>query len=333
MGAGEPGSTCQNPGMARARVFIDGQVGTTGLRIRQLLAERSDLERVELSEARRKDTRARREALNAADLVVLCLPDDAAREAVGWIENPSTRVLDASTAHRVADGWIFGLPELEPAQREAIRTAARVSNPGCYSSAALLALRPLVAGGLLPASAPVTIHGLSGYSGGGRAKIERWEDPDRGLLILPFEAPYALDGLHKHVSEMQRYAGLEQPPQFLPAVGPFRDGMRLEIPLHAGVLPAGVTGKSVWEALDARYADEPFVRVRPLQEPPDDDENRFDPRACNGSNRLELAVAPSPAGHVLLIVLLDNLGKGAAGVAVQNLNLMLGLAETTGLKD
>jgi N-acetyl-gamma-glutamyl-phosphate reductase len=317
--------------MTLPKVFVDGHVGTTGLRIRELLACRTDLELLSIGEERRKDPGARRELSNAADLVLLCLPDDAARGAVAWIENPTTRVLDASTAHRVAEGWTFGLPELTSKQRGAIRDATRVSNPGCYSTAMVLGVRPLVDEKLLPASASVTVHGLSGYSGGGRSLIERWEDPDSGLLVLPYEAPYALDRVHKHIPEMRHYSGLEEPPQFIPAVGPFRDGMRLEIPLHAATLAEGVTGKAVWEALDARYADEPFVRVLPLREPLESNELSFDPRACNSTNRLEIVVAPNPAGHVLLLVRLDNLGKGASGAAVQNLNLMLGLPETAGL--
>lgn len=315
-----------------ARVFIDGHAGTTGLRIRDLLAERSDLHLLVPTESRRKEEAARRELLNSADVAILCLPDDAARQAVTWIENPAVRVIDPSTAHRVASGWLFGLPELGPGQRQRIREAKRVTNPGCYSTAAILALRPLVATGLLPARAPITIHALSGYSGGGRSMIERWQDAQRGLLGLPHEAPYALDRIHKHVPEMTRYSDLEHAPQFVPAVGPFRCGMRVEIPLHESVLTPGASGKAVWETLEARYAGESFVRVAPLREPLDSDEHSFDPQALNGTNSIELQVIAHPAGHVLLLARLDNLGKGAAGAAVQNLNLMLGLPEDSGLR-
>ena len=244
---------------------------------------------------------------------MLCLPDDAAREAVAWIENAHTRVIDASTAHRVSGDWVYGLPELSRDQRAAIGTATRITNPGCYATGVVLLLRPLVDAGLLPANAALGVHALSGYSGGGRTLIEKWQDPARDLLALPFEAPYALARVHKHVPEMQHYAGLARSPQFVPAVGPFATGMRIEIPLHAAVLAAGASGKSVWDALAARYAGEPFVRVSVLADPPETNERSLDPRACNDTNRIDLHVLPNPAGHVLLVAVLDNLGKGAAG--------------------
>jgi N-acetyl-gamma-glutamyl-phosphate reductase len=317
--------------VALPKVFIDGHAGTTGLRIRDWLADRRDLELVVIDEARRKDPAARAALANQVDAVVLCLPDAAAREAVAAITSPTTRVIDASTAHRVSPGWVYGLPELEPAQRARISAARRVSNPGCYASAVVLALRPLVDAGLLPTAAPLAVHALSGYSGGGRELCEKWEDPNRGLLTLPFEAPYALERVHKHVPEMVEYARLEREPVFVPAVGPFRCGMRVEIPLHASLLAPGASGKRVWEALATRYHDERFVRVQPYTEPPAFDERSLDPRRCNDTNRLELYVSPHPSGHLLLVALLDNLGKGASGVAIQNLNLVLGLAEETGL--
>lgn len=312
-------------------VFIDGQAGTTGLRIRELLVRRDDLRLLAIDEARRKDDDARRALLNEADVVVLCLPDDAARDAVAWIERPHVRVIDASTAHRTSERWAYGLPELSPAQRTAIAASHRISNPGCYPTGVVLLVRPLVDAGLLGADAPLGVHALSGYTGGGRSLIERWEDPERGLLRLPYEAPYALDRVHKHVPEMTLHAGLTRPPQFVPAVGPFATGMRIEIPLHAALLPSGVTGKTIHDALAGRYARERFVRVAPLHATVPEGERVFDPRACDGTNRIELHVVPSPAGHVLLVALLDNLGKGAAGACVQNLNLVLGCDETTGL--
>ncbi|HXX47947.1 MAG TPA: N-acetyl-gamma-glutamyl-phosphate reductase [Myxococcota bacterium] len=313
------------------RVFIDGHVGTTGLRIREWLPGRRDLQVVELPESRRKDPAARREAIAGADLAVLCLPDDAAREAASFAGEAGVRVLDASAAHRVAPGWTFGLPELAPGQRAEIAAAERVSNAGCWATAAILLLRPLLDAGVLPRDAAIPVHGLSGYSGGGREMIARWEDPARGLLTHVYEAPYALDRVHKHVPEITRYSGLAHPPVFVPAVGPFRCGMRVEIPLHAETAPDLAGGKRVFEALDARYRGEPFVRVLPIREPLDSDERSFDPRSCNDTNRIELRVIPHPSGHVLLLAVLDNLGKGAAGVAIQNLNLMLGLPEQSGL--
>lgn len=312
-----------------ARVFVDGHAGTTGLRIHELLADRADLDVLVPEEGGRKDPDVRRELLRKADVAILCLPDDAAREAVAWAGD--TRIIDASTAHRVAEGWTYGLPELAPGQRAAIARAQHVSNPGCWPQAFVLALRPLVDAGLLRANAPLTAHGLSGYSGGGRTLIERWEDPELGLLHHVHEAPYALDRVHKHVPEMTRYAELEHEPHFVPAVGPFRCGMRVELPLPAGVLAPGATGKTCWETLHARYEGEPFVRVAPLREPLDADEASFDPRALNDTNELEIACVPNPLGHVLLVVRLDNLGKGAAGAAIQSINLMLGLPEDAGL--
>jgi N-acetyl-gamma-glutamyl-phosphate reductase len=312
-------------------VFIDGHAGTTGLRIREWFADRTDLELLSPGEASRKDPQARRELLNRADLVVLCLPDETAREAVTWVENPATKIVDASSAHRVAEGWTYGLPEATPEQRNRIAASRRVSNAGCYPVSVILGLRPLLDAGLLSRDAPITVHALSGYSGGGRSKIERWEDPSLGLSTLPYEAPYALAQVHKHVAEMTRYSGLEREPQFIPAVGPFKVGMRVEIPLHADLLPEGTSAKTIWEALQRRYAEEPFVCVAPLREDPGEDERDLDPRVLNGTNRVELQVVPNPLGHVLLVGRLDNLGKGAAGTAIQNLNLMLGRPETEGL--
>jgi N-acetyl-gamma-glutamyl-phosphate reductase len=316
----------------RPRIFIDGSAGTTGLRIRELLAARDDLEVVALTEAERKHPAARREALRAAELAVLCLPDDAAREAAGWAEGSAVRLLDPSTAHRTAEGWVFGLPELEPGQRDAIVRARRVSNPGCYATGFLLLVRPLVDAGAIAPDAPLTVHALSGYSGGGKSLIAKWEDPASGLVGLPFEAPYSLASRHKHIAEMVRWSRLESEPQFVPAVGPFRCGMRVEIPLHAATLRGGHDGKSIGEALHQRYRGEPFVRVAEIADAESLHDRSFDPQACNDTNRIDLHVVPHASGHVLLVALLDNLGKGAAGAAVQNLNLMLGLGETTGLR-
>jgi N-acetyl-gamma-glutamyl-phosphate reductase len=313
------------------RVFIDGHVGTVGLRIREWLPGRTDLSVVELPESQRKDAKARRDAIASVDVAVLCLPDAAAREAVEIARETGTRVLDASTAHRIAPGWVFGLPELAPGHRAEIAKASHVSNTGCWSAAVILLIRPLLDAGLLSRDAALHVHGLSGYSGGGRDMIARWEDPAGGLLTHVYEAPYALDKVHKHVPEMRKYLGLTHDPAFVPAVGPFRCGMRVEIPLHGALAPGLAGGKSVYETLETRYRGEPFVKVLPIQEPLESNERSFDPRACNDTNRIELRVLPHPSGHLLLVAVLDNLGKGAAGVAIQNLNLMLGLPEASGL--
>ncbi len=312
------------------RVFVDGHAGTTGLRIREWLSRRDDLDLITLSDAERKDAAARRRALEEADLAVLCLPDEAAREAAAWAEQAGTRIVDASTAHRTDERFVYGLPELAPGQREAIRRAPRVSNPGCYPTGFLLLVRPLVDAGLLARRAPLAVHAVSGYSGGGRPLVGRWEDPALGLASLPFEAPYALERVHKHVPEMMRHAGLETEPFFLPAVGPFRCGMRVQVPVPADLLPPGAAAR-VPELLRERYAAEPFVRV--FEGPPAGEvpERALDPRACNDTNRVDLYVVVHPSGHLLLVALLDNLGKGASGAAIQNLNLMLGLPESTGL--
>ena len=312
----------------QAKIYIDGHVGTTGLRIRNWLRGRDDLELLDLPEATRKDPSARRERLDEADVAVLCLPDAAAREAAGWAAVSGTRVVDASTAHRVAEGWAYGLPELDSKRRALIASASRVSNPGCYPSGFVLLVRPLVDARLLAPDTPLSVHALSGYSGGGRALIERWESPEAGLGSLPFEAPYGLDRVHKHIPEMTRYAGLVREPQFLPAVGPFRCGMRVQVSVPAGLSAGG--GARVHEALADRYADEPFVRVAPMPETAPD-EWALDPRACNDTNRVDLHMYPHPSGHLLLVAILDNLGKGASGAAIQNLNLMLGLDEEAGL--
>lgn len=320
--------------MGKPKVFIDGSSGTAGLRIREWLEPRQDIQLLEIDSSERKSLDARKMLLNEADLAILCLPDDAAIDAVRLIENEKTRVLDASTAHRVAPGWVYGLPEMGPAQREAIGEERRVSNPGCYPSAVILAIRPLVDAVLLPGDAPIAVHALSGYSGGGRRLIEKWEDPETGLLDLSYEAPYALDTVHKHIPEMTRYAGLDREPHFVPAVGPFRCGMRVEIPLHESILAPKASAEAVHSALSERYAAERFIRVMDTGGSTGSaayDEHSFDPRECNDTNRLEIAVVGNPLGHVLLLVRLDNLGKGASGAAVQNLNLMLGFPEETDL--
>ncbi|HEU5462712.1 MAG TPA: N-acetyl-gamma-glutamyl-phosphate reductase [Candidatus Binatia bacterium] len=313
------------------KIYIDGQAGTTALRIREWLAGRDDLEVVILREELRKDAAARKKALRDATIVVLCLPDDAARDAAQWLADTPVRILDASTAHRVSDGWIYGLPELVAGQRHKIATAPRVANPGCYSSAVIMLVRPLIDAGLLPPDTPLPIHALSGYSGGGRSMIERWENPQGGLRALPHEAPYSITKRHKHIPEIMRYGKLSAEPQFLPNVGPFRCGMRVEVMIPSNASAKPVSAQALWEALAARYEKERFVEIEPLTDASEANEFSFDPQAWNDSNKISLKVLVHESGHILLMARLDNLGKGAAGVAIQNLNLMLGVPEKTGL--
>jgi len=315
----------------KPKVYIDGEYGTTGLRIRKWLGERSDLELLSVPEAKRKDPSARREQILAADVSVLCLPDDAAREVTSWVKGSKARLIDASTAHRTADGWVYGLPELQPDQRSQIAHAQFVSNPGCYPTAFILLMRPLVDRGLLHKTFAPSVHALSGYSGGGNSLIQRWESPELRLGSLPYEAPYAYTQVHKHVPEMMKFSKLLAEPQFMPAVGPFACGMRVQVALPATSLPSGVKAGAIWDALHTRYEGEEFVRMQPLDEPVAQDELSFDPRKCNDTNRIELRVIPHPSGHVVLMGILDNLGKGASGAAIQSLNIMLGLPEGTGL--
>ncbi len=312
-------------------VFIDGDQGTTGLQVRQWLAGRTDLRLLQLPPGHRKSAAHRAEALNDCDVALLCLPDDAAREAVALVRRPGVRVIDASSAHRTAPGWVYGLPELEAAQAERIAAAGRVSNPGCYPTGALALLRPLVDQGLVPADYPLVIHAVSGYSGRGRAGLEDHEGPGAASAV-PFQV-YGLGLHHKHVPEIQQHAGLAHAPVFVPAYGHYRQGIVLTVALHQRLLPAGVTAAHLHAALQARYAGQACIELQPLRTDDVADAQRLDPRALNGSNRLRLAVfAQERTGQVLMTAVFDNLGKGAAGAAVQNLDLMLGLSADRQLK-
>ena len=304
------------------QVFIDGAAGTTGLEIAERLQGRSEFSLIVLDDARRKDAAARREALNECDVAILCLPDDAAREAVALIENDTTRVIDASSAHRVADGWTYGFPEL--VGREAVAGARFVSNPGCYPTGFLGLVAPLVRAGILPADWPFTVNAVSGYSGGGKALIERYEG--RGA---PAFRAYGYDLAHKHLPEMKAHAGLAHPVIFAPAVVPTYRGMIVEVPLHLGAMSGDPTADNLREALAAFYAGSRIVTVHP-QEPVGELLLDVDTAPHDG---MELFVFGNAGGwHARLVARLDNLGKGASGAAVQNLNLMAGLEETAGLR-
>ena len=305
-------------------VFIDGEAGTTGLQVRRRLEGRRDIDLLSIDPARRKETSYRKDLLNAADLVILCLPDEAAREAVGLIDNPETRVIDASTAHRVAAGWDYGFAEMTPDHATRLGESKRVSNPGCYPTGAIALIRPLVDAGLLAADALLAINGVSGYSGGGKSLIAVHEKED----VEPYGA-YGLGLHHKHVPEMTQHSRLSAPPVFTPAVGHYLQGMLVSVPLHTR--QGGFSPESLHAALSQHYAESAFVVVRPLNDDTALTRGMFlRPDALNGTNRLELFVY-GHSDQILLMARLDNLGKGASGAAVQNMNLMLGLEQTTGL--
>ena len=311
-------------------IFIDGAAGTTGLEIGERLASRKELSVSALSEAERKDETARARALNKADLVILCLPDDAARQAVALIDNPKVRVIDASSAHRVSEGWAYGFAELEPGSYERIASSTRVANPGCWATGFLALARPLVRTGLLPADFPVTVHGVSGYSGGGKSMIEEFEKKRSPAFVETVQRSYALGLSHKHIPEMQKHAGLSHPPLFAPAVARFYRGMLVEIPLQLWALPGAPKPRDLQAVLANAYAGRPLVEVASLEDAAA--MKTLDAELLEGTNRMKLFVfANEAAGQTRLVAVLDNLGKGAGGAAVQNLNIMLGLPETMGL--
>ena len=305
-------------------VYIDGKDGTTGLQIYDRLSVRSDIELLLIDEEKRKDPQARKACINQADIVFLCLPDAAAREAVAMVENPATRVIDASTAHRTAPGWVYGFPELKAGQKEAIANAKWVANPGCHATGFISVVYPLIAAGVLPAHADLTCFSLTGYSGGGKKMIAQYEAADRGAE-LSSPCPYGLGQGHKHLPEMQTICGLAKPPVFVPVVDDYYKGMATTVMLHMSQLTGVSSLRQVQEIYQAHYAGQKLVQVAP-----DTYTAKLYANAKAGSNSLSI-VAAGNDGQFTVTALFDNLGKGASGAAVQNMNLMLGLEETTGL--
>ena len=310
------------------RVFVDGQEGTTGLRIHEYLAQRSDIEVLRAAQELRKDAAERARLLNAADIAFLCLPDAAAREAAALVSNPNTCLIDASTAHRTASNWVYGLPELAPVQRDRLRASKRVANPGCHATGFILLVRPLVDAGLIPQSAALSASSITGYSGGGKKMIAQYEAGGDARLLSP--RPYGLGLTHKHVPEMTAHSRLETRPVFMPVVANFLKGLSVTVPLHLAEARRGTTAEHLHAALAERYDGERFVRVMPLRDETTLDDGYFDVQACNDSNRVELFVYGNDT-QVVLMARLDNLGKGASGAAVQCMNVHLGIDEGTGL--
>lgn len=310
------------------KVYVDGQEGTTGLRIHEYLAQRRDVELLRIDPDKRKDAAERARLLNAADVAFLCLPDAASREAAALVTNPGTCLIDASTAHRTAPGWAFGLPELARGQRAALRSSKRIANPGCHASAFILLLRPLVDAGLVPAALPVSATSITGYSGGGKQMIAQYEAGGDPKLDAP--RPYGLTLAHKHIPEMMAHTGLTTKPVFLPIVGKFYKGLAVSVPLHFEQLAPGTDAAKLHAALEAHYAGERFVRVMPLCDPATLETGFFDVQACNDTNRVDVFVFAHDT-QAVLIARLDNLGKGASGAAVQCMNVHLGVDEDLGL--
>lgn len=309
-------------------VFVDGSEGTTGLKINERLSSRNDLDIIKIQPEKRKDTEERKKCINSADIVFLCLPDAAAKEAVSLVENPATKVIDASTAHRTDLNWAYGLPELSQEYRSKIQNSSRVAVPGCYATGFISIMYPLVSKGFVPKDYPVTCHAISGYSGGGKKLIEQYESVEGH----PFDSPqlYALGLYHKHIPEMKIISGLSHAPIFSPIVSSYYKGMSVCVPLHTRMLPDSPTMKSVHEFLSEYYSKEKFIKVMPLAAEKEYSNSFLGATRVNDTNSLEIYVVGNDE-QIMLVSVLDNLGKGSSGAAIQNMNIILGLDEGMGL--
>ena len=315
-------------------VYVDGQAGTTGLKINERLILHPHVNVLKIAEDKRKDYEARKAIINSADIVFLCLPDAASIEAVSMVDpsNTRTKIIDASTAHRTNLSWTYGIPELSSSAREAISSSTRTSVPGCYASAFILPLYPLVQKGIIPADYPISSHGISGYSGAGKSAILEYTDPNRDTLFPTYGTPrhYALGLTHKHIPEMQQRVGLTYPPIFSPIIADYYQGLAVATQIHPRLLPKKVTPLDIHTYLSEYYANQNFVKVMPFNPSQCLNENFYNPIACNNTNNAEIFVFGNDE-QILLLTRLDNLGKGASGAAVQNMNIMLGLDETLAL--
>ncbi len=326
---------------AKKKIFVDGMSGTTGLEIHGRLSKYTNIELIEIDYDKRRDLDERKRCINEADIVFLCLPDDAAKEAVSLVDNPDTKIIDTSTAHRTAPGWTYGLPELSSAHKEAIKESKRVSNPGCHATAFILSVYPLIKHDIMSPDYPVTCHSITGYSGGGKSLIEKYEDDSKDNPYTKAPRPYSLGLNHKHLKEMMIHTGLTQSPVFLPVVADYYKGLATTISVHTRLLNKKLNGKELHGVLEEHYKGQKFVKVMPYidEDSLKSDEIKniifdggLDITACNNTNRAEIFVLGNDnRGVAMIITRIDNLGKGASGAAIQNMNLMLGFEEDLNL--
>ncbi len=312
----------------KKKIFVDGLSGTTGLKIHERLSQYSELEMIKINYDKRRDPQERAKCLNEAEVVFLCLPDDAAREAVSLVTNPNTKIIDASTAYRTAPDWTYGLPELSKQHREAVINSKRVSNPGCHATAFILSAYPLIANKVMAPDYPVTCQSLTGYSGGGKALIDKYEANDGKNDYTKAPRPYALTLNHKHLPEMIMHSGLSQAPVFVPILGNNYKGLAVLLPVHTKLLSKQMSARNIHELLSQHYENEKFVKVLPYADDSFLFDGAVDITACNDTNLAEIFVFGNEAkGSAVILTRLDNLGKGASGAAIQNMNLMLGFEE------